>query len=45
MTIKVFELNLYNYYKKNKSEIDSEMNLDGLIASEEQYFEFKEAPI
>ncbi len=44
MTIKIFELSTEDYYLKRKSEITGNINVDGLIASEELYLEFKESP-
>jgi hypothetical protein len=34
LTVKVFEICTENYYLKAMKEIDSSVNLDGLIASE-----------
>lgn len=36
LTVKIFEINSENYYKKNNKEIDNLLNLEGLIASEEK---------
>ena len=40
LTVKVFEFNTENYYRKKLREIDNDLELDGLIASEETFFEF-----
>jgi len=45
LTVKVFEVDIENYYLKNMREIDESFNVDGLIASKEDNFEFKEPPI
>jgi hypothetical protein len=45
LLIKVFEFCPENYYQKNMKEIDSQINLDGLIASEEIVFNFNEPPV
>lgn len=45
LTVKVFEFNTENYYKKNLVAIDNNIELDGLIASEELAFEFDFPPI
>lgn len=35
LLVKVFEINTESYYKKNYTAIDSNINLDGLRATEE----------
>ncbi|EAR85110.2 hypothetical protein TTHERM_00530680 (macronuclear) [Tetrahymena thermophila SB210] len=45
LTVKLFEINTENYYKKNLKDLDNNVELDGLIASEETSFEFKNPPI
>ncbi|KAL4440764.1 hypothetical protein ABPG74_013745 [Tetrahymena malaccensis] len=45
LTVKLFEINTENYYKKNLKELDNNIELDGLIASEETSFEFKNPPV
>jgi len=42
--IKVFEINLENYYRKTMNDFRSDINLDGLVASIERTLESKEAP-
>eukprot|EP00826_Nyctotherus_ovalis_P042781 TRINITY_DN4453_c0_g1_i3.p1 TRINITY_DN4453_c0_g1~~TRINITY_DN4453_c0_g1_i3.p1 ORF type:complete len:653 (+),score=206.47 TRINITY_DN4453_c0_g1_i3:240-2198(+) len=44
LLIKVFEINLENYYRKTMSSFKSDINLDGLVASIERTVEHKEAP-
>ena len=45
LLVKVFEINTMNYYSDKKSEVTSDLNLDGMVASEEEQCEYKEAPI
>lgn len=45
LLVKVFEFNPENYYLKENRELDGTINLDGLIATEEHTFEFKEPPV
>jgi hypothetical protein len=45
LTIKIFEFCSENYYLKTQKPIDPSMNLDGLIATEEIFFEYDEPPI
>ena len=45
LLVKVFEFCPENYYLKNKKQIDGTLNLDGLIASEEYTYEFKQPPV
>ncbi|EGC37010.1 hypothetical protein DICPUDRAFT_77330 [Dictyostelium purpureum] len=40
LLVKVFEISTFNYYKSELKQIDSNINLDGLIASEELQFEY-----
>lgn len=40
LIVKLFEVNTQNYYKKNGTLIDSNIELDGLIATEETLFTF-----
>ena len=42
--VKIFEINTENYYRQTMSVFKTDVNLDGLIASEELIFEFKELP-
>lgn len=44
LIVKVFEINSFNYYRKHQSEIDTDINLDGLLPNSEQTYEYKEAP-
>lgn len=44
LTIKIFEINVENYYKKNNKEIDNQLNLEGLIASEEIQLKYSQPP-
>lgn len=44
MTIKIFEFSSEDYYLKKNTEISGEINIDGLIANQEIYIEFKEPP-
>ena len=44
MTIKIFEFSAEDYYLKKNAEISGEINVDGLIASEEIQLDFKEPP-
>ena len=44
VTIKVFEFNPENYYKKEQKQLDNNINLDGLIATGEQTLVFDDAP-
>ena len=44
LIVKVFEINTLNFYKKYKSEIDTDINLDGLTANYEQTYSYDAAP-
>ncbi|KAN0045109.1 hypothetical protein ACTA71_006637 [Dictyostelium dimigraforme] len=45
LLVKVFEISTFNYYKSENKKVDSNINLDGLIASEELTFDYGEQPI
>jgi len=45
LIIKIFEINTMSYYRENLSEINTKINLDGLVPNEEMVFEYKDAPI
>jgi hypothetical protein len=44
LLVKVFEINTFNYYKANNSEINLAIKLDGLVASVERKLEYDSAP-
>jgi hypothetical protein len=41
--VKVFEFNSENYYRKTMAPFKTDVNLDGLVASNEETHEFKQA--
>ncbi|MFH0939839.1 MAG: hypothetical protein V1899_11270, partial [Planctomycetota bacterium] len=45
LLIKVFEINALNYYLEQKREMNSDINLDGLIANEEKTFTYEDLPL
>ncbi len=44
MIVKVFEINTENYYRKHNSEVDTNINLDGLVPNFEQTFTYNDEP-
>jgi hypothetical protein len=42
MIVKVYEINAFNYYRDKKREVDTDMNLDGLVANEEKVHKYGE---
>lgn len=44
LIVKVFEINTRNYYRKNQNEINTNINLDGLVANWQKTFEYTDAP-
>jgi len=44
LTIKIFEISTEDYYLKKSCEIVDDVNVDGLIANEEIFFEFTDPP-
>lgn len=45
LIVKVFEINTRNWYRTHKTEINTDINLDGLVANEEQTHAFADAPL
>lgn len=45
LIVKVFELNTKNYYRHELREVDTDINLDGLVANEETTYEYKDPPL
>ena len=45
LIVKVFEINTYNFYRKQQREIDTDVLLDGLVANKEQLYEYDDAPL
>ena len=45
LIVKVFEINTASYYRENQREIDTDINLDGLVANSEQTFKYNDAPV
>ncbi len=44
LLVKIFEVNTENFYRKHNSEIDTNINLDGLVPNFEQTFTYNDAP-
>ena len=45
LLVKVFEINTRNFYRRKQREIDTAINLDGLVANEELSFKYDEPPL
>ena len=45
LIVKVFEINTRNYYSEFQREIDTDVNLDGLVANVEQTHAYNEPPL
>ena len=45
LIVKVYEINTYNYYRENLREVNTDVNLDGLVANQEQTTRYDEAPL
>ncbi len=45
LIVKVFEINTQNYYREKLTEIGPNIDLDGLVAKDEQTFTYKEPPV
>lgn len=44
LLVKVFEINTFNFYKINLGEIETNINLDGLVANSEKTYTFNDGP-
>lgn len=44
LIVKVFEINAKNFYRQNGREVDTDINLDGLVANVEQSHQLQESP-
>ncbi|MEI8195829.1 MAG: hypothetical protein WCI73_07970, partial [Phycisphaerae bacterium] len=45
LIVKVYEINAASFYKTNKRPINTDINLDGLVANEERTLEYTDAPL
>ena len=45
LIVKVYEINTFNYYQQNQREVNTDINLDGLVANSEQTFQYEEPPV
>ena len=44
LIVKIFEINTYNYYRKFKREVDTDISLDGLVPNFEKTFTYDTPP-
>ena len=42
LIVKVYEINTYNYYRENGREVNTDVNLDGLVANFEETYRYEE---
>jgi hypothetical protein len=45
LLVKVFEINTLNYYRSQHREVDTDINLDGLVANTEESHVYAESPL
>lgn len=45
LIVKVFEINTLNFHRDNLKNINTDINLDGLIANDEQIYDYTEPPL
>lgn len=45
LVVKVFEINTQNYYRDNQRELDTDINLDGMVANWETTHTYSEEPL
>ena len=44
LIVRIFEINTQNYYRKHRREIDTDINLDGLVPNFEQNYSYETPP-
>ncbi len=44
LIVKVFEINTFNFYRNNGTEVDTNINLDGLVPNAEETYQYNEPP-
>ena len=45
LIVKVFQINNLNYYLANGREVNTDINLDGLVTNDERVLEYDEPPL
>ncbi|MDF1861126.1 MAG: hypothetical protein P1U87_12995 [Verrucomicrobiales bacterium] len=45
LIVKVYQINTLNYYLDQKREINTDLNLDGLVANEEKTYQYEQSPV
>ncbi|MDA1050033.1 MAG: hypothetical protein O3C40_06085 [Planctomycetota bacterium] len=45
LIVRVFEINTKNLYREHNREVNADINLDGMVANNEQTFEYPEPPL
>ncbi len=45
LIVKVYEINTFNYYQQNQREVNTDINLDGLVANLEQTYQYAEPAV
>jgi len=45
LIVRVFRINTRNFYREHQREVNTDINLDGLVANDEQTFEYAEPPL
>jgi len=45
LIVKVFEINAQGYYRQHLREVDTDINLDGLVANEEKTHPYADSPL
>ncbi|MCY2990724.1 MAG: hypothetical protein NTY19_23025, partial [Planctomycetota bacterium] len=45
LIVKVYEINTANFYRQNQTDVNTDINLDGLVANQEQTYEYPEPPL
>ncbi|MCA9145386.1 MAG: hypothetical protein KDB05_21465 [Planctomycetales bacterium] len=45
LIVRVFEINTKNFYREHQREVNADINLDGMVANNEQTFDYSEPPL
>ena len=45
LIVKVYEINAANFYRQNQTDVNTDINLDGLVANQEKTYEYPDPPL
>ncbi len=45
LIVKVYEINTFNYFRENDRDVNTDVNLDGLVANHEETYQYDDPPL